>query len=132
MTTTFGIDLDTGDLTADVEHNPHLLVWGGSVQYSMLYLKSAVIDLGLPEFINRLFPLVEFSFQTPVANTLTSGPVTTGTINPGVIWVGDYFQVGPGHPGLCNYVYRRNPSSVWPVCSQKKIQGLSVLPTRKL
>jgi hypothetical protein len=38
----------------------------------------------------------------------------------------------PGHPGLCNYVYRSNPSSVWPVCSQIKIQGLSVLPTRKL
>ena len=93
-TTTFGTDPDTGDLTADVEHNPEFLVWGGSVQYSMLYLKSAVIDLGLSDFVNRLIPLVEFSFQTPVANTLTSGTVTTGTINPGVIWVGDYFQVG--------------------------------------
>ena len=25
---------------------------------------------------------------------MTSGTVTTGTINPGVIWVGNYFQVG--------------------------------------
>ena len=99
MTTTFGIDLDTGDLTADVEHNPHLLVWGGSVQYSMLYPKIGGDRPWLARVLNRLIPLVEFSFQTPVANTLTSGPVTTGTINPGVIWVGDYFQVGPGHPG---------------------------------
>ncbi len=60
----------------------------------MPYLKSAVVDLNLPDFINRLIPLVEFSFQTPVSNTSTSGTVTTGTVNPGVIWVGDKFQVG--------------------------------------
>jgi hypothetical protein len=29
-----------------------------------------------------------------VQNTLTSGTRTTGSINPGVIWVGKYFQVG--------------------------------------
>jgi hypothetical protein len=51
-----------------------------------------VIDLGLPEFINHLIPLVEATLQTPVANTLTSGTLTTGTINPGVIWVGNTFQ----------------------------------------
>jgi hypothetical protein len=93
-TKTFGVDPDTGDLAIDVERNPQVLVWGGSLQYSMLYLKSAVVDLQLPDFINRLIPIVEASFQTPVANTLTSGTVTTGTINPGVIWIGNYFQVG--------------------------------------
>jgi hypothetical protein len=30
--------------------------------------------------------------QTPVANTFTSGTQTTGTINPGVIWVGNKYQ----------------------------------------
>jgi hypothetical protein len=60
----------------------------------MPYLKSAVIDLGLPDFINHLVPLVEATTQTPVANTLTSGTKTTGTINPGVLWVGNRFQVG--------------------------------------
>src|SRR5258708_1367107 len=60
----------------------------------MPYLKSAVVDLGLPDFINHLIPLVEATLQTPVANTLTSGTLTTGTINPGVIWVGNTFQVG--------------------------------------
>ena len=59
----------------------------------MPYLKSNIVDLGLPDFFNRLMPLVEVSLQTPVANTLTSGTVTTGTINPGVIWAGNYFQV---------------------------------------
>ena len=93
-TTTFGIDPDTGLQTADTEFHPRVLNWGLSIQYSMPYLKSSVVDLGLPDFIDHLIPLVEASLQTPVSNTLTSGTLTTGTINPGVIWVGNYFQVG--------------------------------------
>jgi hypothetical protein len=94
FTTTFGIDPDSGNVTADTEFHPRVLNWGGTIQYSMPYLKSAVIDLGLPDFINHLIPLVEANLQTPVSNTLTSGTVTTGTINPGVIWVGNKFQFG--------------------------------------
>ena len=93
-TTTFGVDPDTGNPTVDTEFHPRVLNWGGTIQYSMPYLKSAVVDLGLPDFINHLIPLVEANLQTPVANTLTSGTTTTGTINPGVIWVGNTFQVG--------------------------------------
>jgi hypothetical protein len=70
-----------------------VLNWGGTLQYSMPYLKSAVVDLGLPDFINRLIPIVEASFPTPVSNTVTSGTVTTGTINPGIIFVGKTYQV---------------------------------------
>jgi hypothetical protein len=92
-TTTFGIDPDTGDPTVDTQFHPRVLNWGATIQYSMPYLKSAVIDLGLPDFVNHLIPLVEATMQTPVANTLTSGTMTTGTINPGVIWVGNTFQV---------------------------------------
>jgi hypothetical protein len=51
------------------------------------------VDLGLPDFINRLIPIVEAQFQTPVANDFGTGVGTTGTINPGVIWVGDKFQL---------------------------------------
>jgi len=94
FTTTFGIAPDTGLQTVDTEFNPQRLNWGLSIQYSMPYLKSSVVDLGLPDFINHLIPLVEASLQTPVSNTLTSGTATTGTVNPGVIWVGNYFQVG--------------------------------------
>jgi len=93
-TTTFGIDPDTGDPTTDTQFHPRVLNWGGTLQYSMPYLKSAVIDLGLPDFINHLIPIVEATLQTPVANTLTSGTLTTGTINPGFIWVGNTFQIG--------------------------------------
>ncbi len=92
-TTTFGIDPDSGDLTGDTEFHPRVLNWGGTLQYSMPYLKSAVIDLGLPDFVNHLIPLVEATLQTPVSNTFTSGTLTTGTINPGFIWVDRTFQV---------------------------------------
>jgi hypothetical protein len=93
-TTTFGIDPDTGNPTVDTQFNPRVLNWGGTIQYSMPYLKSAVVDLGLPDFVNHLIPLVEATLQTPVSNTFTSGTLTTGTINPGVIWVGNTFQIG--------------------------------------
>jgi hypothetical protein len=93
-TTILGIDPDTGNPTTDTEFNPRVLNWGGTIQYSMPYLKSAVIDLGLPDFFNRFIPLVEATLQTPVSNTFTSGTMTTGTINPGFLWVGNTFQVG--------------------------------------
>jgi hypothetical protein len=73
---------------------PQVLVYGGSLQYSMPYLKSEIQDLQLPDFINHLIPIVEAQFATPVANNLGNSYLTTGTINPGVIWVGSYFQVG--------------------------------------
>ena len=64
---TVTVDPDTGDV--DTEFNPRVLVWGASLQYSLPYLKSAVVDLGLPDFVNHLIPLVEASLQTPVCNT---------------------------------------------------------------
>ena len=60
----------------------------------MPYLKSNVIDVELPDFINHLIPIVEAQFSKPVANYAFTGIGTTGTVNPGVIWVGNYFQVG--------------------------------------
>ncbi|HEX5210252.1 MAG TPA: hypothetical protein VFW22_00770 [Pseudolabrys sp.] len=89
---TVTVNPDSGDI--DTEFNPRVLVWGGSLQYSFPYLKSTVADIGLPDFVNHLVPLIEVSLQTPVGNTITSGTVTTGTISPGAIWVGKYFQVG--------------------------------------
>ncbi len=73
---------------------PKVLVYGGSLQYSMPYLKSEIRDFQLPDFINHLIPIVEAQFSTPVANNFGNSAITTGTINPGVIWVGSYFQVG--------------------------------------
>ena len=73
---------------------PQFLVYGASFQYSMPYLKSEIHDYQLPDFINHLIPIVEAQLATPAANNFGNSPVTTGTINPGLIWVGTYFQVG--------------------------------------
>ena len=89
----FEVDPDSGVVTLDTEVHPDKLIWGGSLQYSMPYLKQNVIDLNLPDVINRLIPIVEVALQTPVANAVTSGTVTTGTINPGLIYAGDKFQL---------------------------------------
>lgn len=93
-TTTASIDPDSGEQIIDTEFHPRVLKWGASLQYSLPYLKSAVVDLELPDFVNHLIPIVEASLQTPVSNTFTSGTVTTGTINPGVLWVGQTMQIG--------------------------------------
>jgi len=87
------IDPDTRIVMLDIETHPDMLVWGGTLQYSMPYLKQNVVDLGLPDVINRLIPIVEVALQTPVANTVTSGTVTTGTINPGLIYAANKFQL---------------------------------------
>jgi hypothetical protein len=94
------IDPDTGDIDFDEERHPHFLQYGGSIQFSMPYLKTNVIDLGLPDVFNRMVPLVEASFSTPVRNVVTNANVwdennrTTGTVNPGLIYVADKFQIG--------------------------------------
>ncbi|HYX65029.1 MAG TPA: hypothetical protein VE935_12500, partial [Burkholderiales bacterium] len=45
---------------------------------------------GLPAPFNRMIPLVEFALEKPI-NRGASG--VTGTVNPGVIWAGRYFQL---------------------------------------
>jgi hypothetical protein len=72
--------------------NPQLLVWGGTLQYSMPYLKSSVRDFGVPEFFNHLIPLVELDLASEVSN-FDNEERTTGTVNPGVIYVGNKYQL---------------------------------------
>jgi hypothetical protein len=72
--------------------NPNSLFYGFAVEYSIPYLQSEVRDLGLPAPFNRLIPLVEFALTSPF-NRGQSG-TTTGTVQPGVIWAGQYYQVG--------------------------------------
>jgi len=75
---------------ASVEQHPNFLQWGFSIQYSLIYLQSFVKDVGLPEPFNRMVPVIEIPLQTGL-NRGASG--TTGTVNPGIIWSGRYFQL---------------------------------------
>ena len=82
----------TGDRDIDIERHPAMLEWGFAIEYSIIYLQEQVKDIGLHAPFDRLIPLVEFAFETPL-NRGEQGK-TTGTINPGLIWSGKYFQVG--------------------------------------
>jgi len=86
------MDAQTGEQEIDVERQPDLLEWGFALEYSLIYLQSQVQDVGLRAPFDRLIPLVEFALETPL-NRGEEGQ-TTGTINPGIIWAGKYFQVG--------------------------------------
>jgi len=64
--------------------------WGGTVEYSLLYLQNNVRDQHLGAFAERLTPIVEFAFESP---TDRGGGGTTGTINPGLFWSGQCTQI---------------------------------------
>lgn len=71
--------------------DPDTLEWGFALEYSLPYLQSQVKDIGLPEPLKHMIPLVEFSFSTP--ENRGGGP-TTGTINPGILYEAPDFQIG--------------------------------------
>ncbi len=84
----------TGVVGADVPlgGDSNVLTYGFTVQYSLPYLQSYVQDIGLPAPFNRMIPLVEFAFQTPLEGA--DKGKTTWTANPGIIWAGKYVEVG--------------------------------------
>jgi hypothetical protein len=85
-------DPDTGFTTLAVDHFSNALNYGIAIEYSNFYLRANIHDFGLPEWVNRLTPLVEFRFTTPVTDRY--GEKTVGTINPGIIWSGQSMQFG--------------------------------------
>ena len=64
--------------------------WGGAIEYSLLYLQNNVRDQGFSNLVAHLTPVVEMQFSSP---TKAGAGGTTGTINPGLIWSGQYIQL---------------------------------------
>lgn len=91
-TRTTTIDEITGLRSIELERHPDTLEWGFAFEYSLIYLQSQVKDLHLHAPFDRLVPLVEVALETPLDRG--GEGQTTGTINPGVIWSGQHFQVG--------------------------------------
>jgi hypothetical protein len=91
-TTSPVIDPDTGIISLAVDHASNTINYGFAIEYSNFYLRANIHDFGLPEWVNRLTPLVEFNFVTPVTDRY--GEKTVGTINPGIIWSGQSMQFG--------------------------------------
>jgi len=91
-TRTATVDEMTGARSVEIERHPDVLEWGFALEYSVIYLQSQVQDMHLHAPLDRLIPLVELALESPL-NRGAQGQ-TTGTINPGVIWAGKYFQFG--------------------------------------
>ena len=85
----FGVDEMTGELVPMLMRNVDTLRWGFSLQYSTYYLSSRYIAGKLPknEPVNQFIPLVEFAFDTP------RGEKTAGTVNPGLAYIADKWQI---------------------------------------
>lgn len=70
--------------------NAKTIEWGGALEYGLLYLQNNVRDEGFSKFVAHLTPIVEVALSTP---TDSGGGGTTGTIDPGLIWSGQYTQL---------------------------------------
>jgi hypothetical protein len=64
---------------------------GFAVEYSLIYLQTQVRDLGIRAPFDHMIPLVEISLRKPLDYTSQK---VTGTIAPGVLWAGQYVQIG--------------------------------------
>jgi hypothetical protein len=75
---------------------------GFAFEYSLEYLEHHVKDVGLTAPFDRMIPLVEVTSTTPLnrgfnpdgGSTNGTGNATTGLVAPGVIWAGQYTQIG--------------------------------------
>lgn len=86
-----GTDPDSGDL---LFNNGGSNQWTGglSIQYSLRYLASQVKDYGLPEFVNKLTPLVEVAWSSPASKPSQSS--TQYLIGAGVNYTATNYAFG--------------------------------------
>ena len=91
VTGNIGFDFPTKTESAGAP-NPNNFNYGFAVEYSLPYLQCCVKDIGLRPPFSQLIPLVEIAFTTPINRVPASQ--TVGTIQPGIIWSGTYFQIG--------------------------------------
>ena len=92
-TTTASFDPDSGLLSFDTDANASTFDWGFTVQYSLPYMNANVRQVDGPDFLKHLVPIVEAAFETPAANTTLGQRETTGTVQPGVIYMADTYQI---------------------------------------
>ena len=91
ITGNLSVDFPTRTQSAGTA-NPNSFNYGFAFQYSLEFLQHHVRDVGLTAPFDRMIPLVEVSFSTALNRGL--GGQTIGTIQPGIIWAGQYVQIG--------------------------------------
>jgi hypothetical protein len=91
ITGNLGFDFPTKTASAG-SPNTDNFNYGFAFEYSLPYLQCCVKDIGLRAPFNQLIPLVEVAFSTPISR-VTPGVTTTGTVQPGIVWSGQYMQI---------------------------------------
>jgi hypothetical protein len=90
----------TGNLSVDFptkvqsngNPNANNFNYGFAIEYSLEYLQHHVKDIGIGRPFDHLIPVVEVALTTPLNRG--QGGNTTGTVQPGFIWSGQYYQIG--------------------------------------
>jgi hypothetical protein len=88
----FTAQLSPNVTTASSDQGPNSFFWGLTLQYSIPYLQHQVKDLGLPQPLAGAYFVVEAPMSTCTAGACVGQ--TTGTINPGVLWLNEWGQFG--------------------------------------
>ena len=83
--------LPTGPTTLAEAINPKILQLGFALEYSLVTNQYTGPNRTGTRYLEGWVPLVEFTTATPLNGPLAGR--TTGTVNPGVIWVNRYLQV---------------------------------------
>jgi hypothetical protein len=91
ITTNLSLDFPTRINNSDGSTNSNVVNYGAAFEYSLEYLQHHVRDVGLGAPFDRMIPLVEISLSTPINR---GSSTTTGTVQPGVIWAGQNYQIG--------------------------------------
>ena len=84
--------LPTGGTTLSETINPKILQLGFALEYSLVTNHYTGANRTGTRYPEGWVPLIEFTTATPLSGP--SAGRTTGTVNPGVIWVSRYLQVG--------------------------------------
>src|SRR3981081_1660122 len=83
--------LSTGATTLSETINPKILQLGFALEYSLITNMYTGPNRTGTRYPEGWVPLIEFTTATPLTGPLAGR--TTGTVNPGVIWVSRYLQV---------------------------------------
>src|SRR6202158_4841272 len=83
--------LPTGPTTLAATVNPKILQLGFALEYSLVTNEYTGPNHTGTRYAQGWVPLVEFTTSTPLNGPLAGR--TTGTVNPGVIWVSRFLQV---------------------------------------
>ena len=82
-----------GESQTNGSPNATTLNGGFTIQYNLGYYNSHISAID-NDFVKHLIPITEFTFTRPISNFASGTNVTTGTIQPGVIYQTTWFQAG--------------------------------------